>query len=305
MAAPKTIRVSRDSPFASAKAAASLLPADGGSLCSEPLHLYPFDVSRQRDFLMFSFNLAEEIDQSLGFLKYYTDRSPIHNKDLTSDEVLDIHEVLKEYNELPNKGNGDRVAYYGRHIDDLCRNIFVSGMDSFMWYLSHIVQLVMRQYPSILKSSETIKFEEIVDLPDRSALINYIVDKKVTELSFGGLRDILKYLSDRMNIETPVEADGFNAMNALVELRNIAVHNRGYVNRLFLSRVKENPLFEADAGDRVFFDPSALDVMTNVCVPLATQLDRQICSKYRLRRRRWSTWQRELEKLRLRGVSRL
>ncbi len=56
------------------------------------------------------------------------------------------------------------------------KNISTSIADSFLWYISNIIQQSMKRKPEIIKSGETIRIEEIFNYPSRRELINYLID---------------------------------------------------------------------------------------------------------------------------------
>jgi len=262
-------------------------------LCSQPFNLFVEDSKRQIDFIPFSLHLVQEADESSFLLAEAILKMPHLIKDEKQKRRLE-HTV-------ENRNEG--LRFFETHIEDLCRNAFVSSMDGFFWYLSAIIQKAMKKRPELMKSSDTLRLDRILDFKRRSELVSYVIDKTVNGLAYGGLADTLKYLSDRLGIDADVPDT--DVMKVLVELRNIAVHNRGYVNRVYLSRAPVVDGYPTQLGERFFYGPKLLEEMTKVCFPAAINIDGEVSKKFGIKRKRFDTWHRQNEELWKTGYRRL
>jgi hypothetical protein len=119
--------------------------------------------------------------------------------------------------------------------------------------------------------------------------VPFIIDRSISSLAYGGLSETLKYLSDRIGID--VHIPNVDTMRVLVELRNVAVHNRGYINRVYLSRAPRISGYPTAMGERYFFGPKLLEELTQTCFPAAIDIDEKVCAKFGIRRKRFETWQ--------------
>lgn len=144
----------------------------------------------------------------------------------------------------------------------------------------------------MVKSGESVKIEDIFEFSNKRELINYLIDRKVNSLSYGGMSKIEKFISESMGITMFPDGDARELMQIFVEVRNIHVHNRGFVNRVFLSRATQHEKFQFVEGKRAHLDFDELVGLTRVCVQTAIDLDTKICKKFNIERKQYSTWRK-------------
>ncbi len=75
-----------------------------------------------------------------------------------------------------------------------------------------------------------------------------------------------------------------------LELRNIYVHNRAYINDLFLKRVRNDFGLSFIKNGRYHADFPTQTLLINNCMNVATRLDGIMAEKFRLERRRHAVW---------------
>lgn len=167
------------------------------------------------------------------------------------------------------------------------------AVDNFVCYLSETLQSCMLKRPEILKSSEQVKLEDVLRFSTKRDLIEFLVNRKLNELTYSGFSGIATFFEQKLGITIIDEGDletrrqiGFG-----IELRNIYTHNRGIVNETFLKRVGEDSNhFGAKEGERFNSDLDFLAGMMNTMFDTAKDLDKKTASKYRLRTKRFATW---------------
>jgi hypothetical protein len=173
------------------------------------------------------------------------------------------------------------------------RNIVANTAEAFLWYVSNIIQDAIRRKPQLMISSETMKIEDIFNYSNRRELVNYLIDRKINSLSYGGLRQIEKYLSETLGIVLFQDPFTKNMLRIFIEVRNIHAHNRGYVNKVFLDRVGEcldGLDFRLEEGKKAHLDYDALCMFSRVCVETAMHLDKEVSQKFKIDKKRLSTW---------------
>ena len=113
----------------------------------------------------------------------------------------------------------------------------------------------------------------------------YIANKKINELSYGGLKQIQEFISDRLGVEMFTSTEQQSLLTIFVELRNIHTHNRGIVNQLFLDRIGEGhkqfkftlaKLFHVDLDNFILLSKNAIEV--------ALQVDDSLAKKFKIKR---------------------
>lgn len=164
-------------------------------------------------------------------------------------------------------------------------------VDNFLAFLSETIQSCMSKKPELLRSREQIKTEDVLRFTNRRELVDFLVNRKLNELSYGGLRGIEEFLEQRLNIAL-VDNDKERALLSIaIELRNIYTHNRGVVNELFLSRVTTNQhTYEFFQGKRFHADFDEIIGFANNLFDIAIRLDGPALTKFGLRKKRYLTW---------------
>lgn len=124
----------------------------------------------------------------------------------------------------------------------ICEMALCRFVDNYLIYVSDLLALIFSARPETLKSSETVTLEFVLTHRTTPQLIDAIVRKKVDQLSYQGMRELLDFFSNRLKFPLFKEQDDLTKAIILIEVRNIIVHNRGLVNDTFLRRVKNSPL---------------------------------------------------------------
>jgi hypothetical protein len=161
--------------------------------------------------------------------------------------------------------------------------------DSFLTFVSHIIQSALRKNRNTLKSSETIRIEDLLEFRTNKDLTNYLIDRKINELSYGGMRKLEEYIKDRFGIEMFKDDQSRDLLIIFLEPRNIYVHN----NDLFLTRIGDNHGFAFTKNERYWANFTQISTLANNCVEVALRLDETIAAKFRLEQKTYASWKRK------------
>jgi len=164
-------------------------------------------------------------------------------------------------------------------------------VDNFMSFLSETLQACMSKKPELLRSKEQIKTEDVLRFTNRRELVDFLVNRKLNELGYGGLRGIEEFMDQRLNVRLVKSDDERALLSIAIELRNIYTHNRGVANELFLSRIAEHEhAYKFIQGKRFHADFDQIVRFANNLFDIAIQLDGQVLTKFGLQKRRYVTW---------------
>jgi hypothetical protein len=186
----------------------------------------------------------------------------------------------------PASSASDRVQTYSTQLS---RTLVTSMANNFLCYVSEILQDVVKKRHEILRSSEKLTTEEVLQFKRVSDIIAFIANRKINELSYGGLGQMRDYIADRLGVEMFKDDKERMLLTILVELRNIHTHNRGIVNDLFLNRVGcgqyDEFKFELGKLCHVTFDPFCR--LSHNAIAVALRLDELLARKFKLKRSRY------------------
>ena len=181
-----------------------------------------------------------------------------------------------------------RLRSFNEHQSEL---MVVRLVDNFLSFISETLQACMSKKPELLRSSDQIKVADVLRFSNRKELVDFLVNRKLNELSYGGLRGIEEFLAQRLNVALVADDAERIPLSVAIELRNIYTHNRGVVNELFLSRLQrhDHP-YEFVEGQRFQADFDEIVGFANCLFDLAVRLDGQLVAKFSFQKKRFATW---------------
>jgi hypothetical protein len=138
----------------------------------------------------------------------------------------------------------------------------------------------------VLRSSERIAIDEVLQFTRFDDLIAYIADRKITELSYGGLKELERFLAERLGLALFASSRERMLLTIFVELRNIETHNRGIINELFLKRVgsTKNDKWKFVEGKVYHALYDEFVELANNSIEVSVRLDSAIAKKFKLKR---------------------
>jgi hypothetical protein len=96
--------------------------------------------------------------------------------------------------------------------------------------------------------TEPVDFPTIFSSPDKAAVIEFVVDRKVQGLFYKKPADWFKYVEDKLDLGCPVAAEVEQLAEAKAA-RDILVHGRGVVSETYVEKAGTRARFKA--GDRI------------------------------------------------------
>jgi len=146
-------------------------------------------------------------------------------------------------------------------------------------YVPDMIRAVLLQYPGMLKNKEkNLTYEEILNLHAKGLIVESLVDKEVDRFSRQSVREQIKWISKKLQVNYVGNELQENVMVELNARRNILVHNSGIVNQVYLDDVANSPLA---LGERVIVDNTYWNgcnrFLKNAAVALILALAKQYC----------------------------
>ena len=245
--------------------------------CSEAGYRFQLQHFRIFDFFLFAVTLSTNTDKA----RFTAAKALASTGD--KEFVTNFEQVQQNPEPVFRK-----LQSFGGYQSEL---MIIRLVDNFMSFLSETLQACMSKKPELLRSKEQIKTEDVLKFTNRRDLVDFLVNRKLNDLSYGGLRGIEEFLDQRLNVALVNNDDERICLSIAIELRNIYTHNRGVVNELFLSRIAghqhaykfvQGKRFRADFDEIVGFANNLFDV--------AIRLDCQALAKFGLQKKRYVTW---------------
>jgi hypothetical protein len=184
------------------------------------------------------FDFDGEITEFFIFFVKWTPRPDEMYRDLVKVLYDGEPEKLNALLAEPMRGEAN-LKKFARFVMEM---MVVRGADNFLTYVSEILALVFTSRPETLKSGETVKLEEILQHTTMDDLVKRLAERRVERLSYQGMKDLQKDLAEKLNFEIFPSSELLSRAVRIIEIRNLLVHNRGFVNRTFLTRTGDSSL---------------------------------------------------------------
>ncbi len=245
--------------------------------CSEAGYRFQLQHFRIFDFFMFALRLSTRADE-VRFTAAKALADGGSDKDCA---------IFKKVQQDP-KPAFRKLKSFGSYQSEL---MMIRLVDNFMSFLSELLQACMSKKPELLRSKEHIKTEDALRFTNRRELVDFLVNRKLNELSYGGLRGIEEFLDQRLGMALVDNDAERTALSVAIELRNIYTHNRGIVNELFLSRIASREhTYKFVQGKRFHADFDEIVGFANQLFDIAVRLDSDAIAKFSVKKKRYETW---------------
>lgn len=247
------------------------------ALCSEAGYRFQLQHFRIFDFFLFALTLSTNADKA----RFTAAKALAGAGD--KEYVANFEKVQQNPEPTFRK-----LQSFGGYQSEL---MIIRSVDNFMSFLSETLQACMAKKPELLRSKEQIKTEDVLRFTNRRDLVDFLINRKLNELSYGGLRGIEEFLDQRLNVALVSKDDKRALLSIAIELRNIYTHNRGVVNELFLSRIAgHEPAYKFVQGKRFHADFGEIVGFANNLFDIAIRLDGLALAKFGLQKKRYVTW---------------
>ncbi|MFB0845746.1 hypothetical protein [Paenibacillus oleatilyticus] len=209
-----------------------------------------FNVSFRRTKLLKDIALAEltnRIDQITGLLRKISNAEEIASTDEASDygnEVIidetgnQLTRVTLTENEL-NFLHDTMDFSHKEHV--ILDTYLYSVLIVFIWgafetYNSSLFKELFTIKPEMLKSNETVKYDELLSNLDNP--IKLLIGKELAKIGHFKLKELLNYLDSKLNVK--MDNSIVEKLHEIYLVRNIIAHNTGFVRDEFLQSIPTN-----------------------------------------------------------------
>jgi hypothetical protein len=247
-------------------------------VCTDAFSRFLNEYHSNLDYFFFVIQLVANADKgrviaSKTLLKAETDPGKRANYE---DSIANPEATLKELQ---------------KHSTILSRNLTNGIVNAFQRYFSSIINSAALKCPKMTSSSQTIRVDEVLRFTRHKDLVAFIIDRKINDLSYGGLNEMEKYFDDRLGVQMFHDDRQRDLLRLFVEVRNINVHNGGIVNDLFTSRVGTVGGFPYTKSKTFHVDMDALITLSENAMRGALHIDSVVGAKFGLQRKAHRNWQ--------------
>lgn len=107
----------------------------------------------------------------------------------------------QEWEKVKQETQGPAVNELRKFAPLLRKFVLTYAVDIFLNYLSHALRVIHETKPEMLRTDEKMTFAEISQFTRMSDLTDYMIEKRVLDLSFKGLSELRSEVSKRHGFE--------------------------------------------------------------------------------------------------------
>ena len=228
---------------------------------------------------------------SVELIKYLSEVTRIHKlmAAIYSWIASDLRSVANQESEFKDlkydigiltSENPEEINFDPNSHDRLITEMIISRLvDNYQTYLTEVIRAILRAKPEILRSSEQVKLEYVLNFDNIDALITDLIDQKAYELGHRGFSDLDKWCDSFLGVQLARNQPQRDELIEIIETRNLIIHNRSQVNKKYLSKVKGSNLL---VGKMRPINHKYLMVASNLLSLSAMDFDTQVVSKFNL-----------------------
>ena len=247
------------------------------TVCSGPFSRFLSEYHANLDFFFFVIGIVTQTDKNR----------------LVASNALIVAETdpVKRADYEKSLANPDAtLKVLQKHSTVQSRNLTNGIVNAFQSYFSEIINSAALKRPAMIASSQTVKVDDVLRFRRHRDLVAFIIDRKINELSYGGLTEMEKYFDDRLGVRMFDDDRQRELLRLFVEVRNINVHNGGIVNDLFASRVGTVEGFPYTNRKKLHIDMDSLVTLSGNAMRVAMHIDAAVSSKFALQRKTHRNW---------------
>jgi hypothetical protein len=150
-------------------------------------------------------------------------------------------------------------------------------VDHFEIYLTQILYRIFRERPETLRTSDQLKYADILECSNMDDLLHLLAEKKTIGLAYSGYVGIRQFLEKSLGLPLSRNSKMEHVITEAIEVRNIIVHNKGLVNRSFQQRTGRTDL---PIGILFPLDASYCNRANVYLIDLAEEIDAAVCAHF-------------------------
>jgi hypothetical protein len=239
---------------------------------TEAYRLYLDDFHRLQHFVGFVSSLATDADRKAVVAAQAL---------LEIDYEPDAEEKKQGYRKtIEEKGVG-AVNTLREFRQLILQTMVCRGVDNFLTYISQLLSLIFRSKPETLRSNDQIRVDFALQHTTMNDLVDALAEKKVTDLSYSGMRQLADYIG-RLGLELFADESALERAVFLIEVRNLITHNRSVVNNTFLNKLRASKEPVGKIGETLNLEVNSVFDGITFLADNVGQIDLRAASKFGL-----------------------
>jgi hypothetical protein len=141
--------------------------------------------------------------------------------------------------EMESKKVGAAQKELQRHSGFNNRMAYQLAYNAFQTYLSSLIKQIYNVKKEMLNSKDKVSFKEIISFSRMNDLIEYLIDKRINDLTFKSISELNSDFYDRYGFKFFDSPLRISTISKIAQRRNLLVHSNGIVNHGYIERTSD------------------------------------------------------------------
>jgi hypothetical protein len=236
------------------------------------------ELSSFQQSTVIGYNLIEEKHEA--HLKYLEEQIPLSDR---GKKLTMLDRIRREVKIRQVHSIGEKKDVY---VNTINKSIIIYACSVFDFFLNEIFRyLLIGNLQKLASEKKAIQYHELI-LNSKEAIIESLIEKEIHEVSYKRIDVRIKYLSDTFDLDLEFTNDetyffsnkvNLNKINWAYSIRNIIVHNKGIINKIFLD---SNPHTNYLSGEALLINEQLIDDIKTILIKTSSSISKQVEMRY-------------------------
>jgi hypothetical protein len=190
------------------------------------------------------------------------------------EHVLNFHSHIRAASQ---KAGAEFVTQFIDYVHLFQELLYCHIVDCYLRFLTEALSALYAFKPEMIRSNEKVTVEFILNHDSMPELVNSLIERKVTALAYESTKSLAQYFENTLKLPLFTSDEEFETAIIAIEVRNLFVHNRGIVNRIFQDRAAS---LNCRTGDRLELSTELVAKHGGVLLTAASRLSARIGEKF-------------------------
>lgn len=163
--------------------------------------------------------------------------------------------------------------------DDAAYSAISRYADNLNCYLSDLLELALTAYPNVVLDSDShVSVREVLQHSDMESVREWLIDRKVADLSFQGLGTLESYCEKQFGFKLFPNRQHRESIAFLLAARNLVVHRRAIIDRRFRQAIGDRA---GEMGSLLSIEAERMADLICISIESVVELDKRAVQHFK------------------------
>ena len=157
-----------------------------------------------------------------------------------------------------------------KQVELMYKSILVNLISNIECFLGDVLRKYFTVYKGevagklLEKKDKIYTIHELEEFDTIEEAKEYIVDKKIENLIRSSFEEWINFLKGKMELSMGYMTSDKESLIEIFQRRNLFIHNKGIINRIYIANVKKEYQYEGEIGEKIFLSREYLENAINL-----------------------------------------